>query len=77
LLVDLARDFPDVLGSAFNWRGFSGATVTLCEGRADENIAQKLGDAYAERPGEIHAYSSARFRAALDNGKSLCRIARV
>jgi galactokinase len=51
LLVDLARGFPDVLGSRLTGGGFGGATVTLCERAQTKNIAQKLGAAYAEKTG--------------------------
>jgi galactokinase len=51
LLVEIARDLPDVFGARLTGGGFGGATVTLCESAAAARIADELARAYARRSG--------------------------
>jgi galactokinase len=54
LLVDIARGMPGVLGARLTGAGFGGATITLCEEKGANVVAQELAREYVAR-GELHA----------------------
>jgi galactokinase len=48
LLVEIARGMPGVLGARLTGAGFGGATITLCEEKRANVIAQELARRYAD-----------------------------
>jgi galactokinase len=54
LLVNIARGMPGVLGARLTGAGFGGATITLCEEKGANVVAQELAREYVARS-ELHA----------------------
>ena len=48
LLVEIARGMPGVLGARLTGAGFGGATITLCEEKRANVIAQEVARRYAD-----------------------------
>jgi galactokinase len=49
LLVEIAQDMPGVLGARLTGAGFGGATITLCEEKRANVVAEELAREYAGR----------------------------
>ena len=49
LLVEIAQGLPGVLGARLTGAGFGGATITLCEEKRANAVAEELARRYADR----------------------------
>jgi galactokinase len=55
LIVDLARQQPDVYGARLTGGGFGGSVVMLARARTGRRVAERIARSYAERSGRTPA----------------------